>query len=300
MTEAPTATWTMAKLLSWCTGYFQDKGLDSPRLDAELLLAHSLGLKRLDLYLKFDQPLKPEELAGFKTLLKRRVAHEPVAYIIGKKEFWSRDFEVTRDVLIPRPDTEILIECVLDVLQSRRGGPTCPPVNFSGFEIGVGSGIIAVTLLAECPELKMTALDVSEAAIVVARKNAERHGVANRLQLVAGDFFAQDYVSPVGDTFDFIVSNPPYIPTREVAMLQPSVKDFEPHLALDGGDDGLRFYRQILTLALSRLSAHGFVAVEIGENQGEAVVQIFRDAGFATQLKKDYAGLDRVVFASKN
>lgn len=297
MTETPTVPWTMANLLSWCTGYFQDKALDTPRLDAELLLAHSLGLKRLDLYLKFDQLLKPEELANFKVLLKRRVAHEPAAYIIGKKEFWSREFEVTRDVLIPRPDTEILIECVLDALKRCRGGVSPPAL---GFEMGVGSGIIAVTLLAECPELNMTAIDVSEAAIAVAQKNAQRHGVSSRLKMIQKDFLADDAFSGIHDTFNFIVSNPPYISTREMAVLPPSVKDFEPHLALDGGEGGLRFYHKVLDLALSRLNTHGFVAVEIGEDQGEAVVQLFREAGFTTQLKKDYAGLDRVVFASKN
>lgn len=300
MTTSLPSVWTLASLLSWCTRYFQDKALESPRLDAELLLAHSLGLRRLDLYLKFDQPLKPQELANFKTLLKRRVAHEPVAYIIGKKEFWSRDFEVTRDVLIPRPDTETLIECVLDPLKRRRGEPPCSPVNFSGFEIGVGSGIIAVTLLAECPNLHMTALDISEAAIAVAQKNAQRHGVSDRLQLINADFLIPNSELQTPNIFDFIVSNPPYIPSHEIENLPASVKDFEPRMALNGGMDGLDFFRALVSFSQDHLKPDGFLAVEIAENQGESVVEIFRDAGFTTHLKKDHAGLDRVVFASKN
>lgn len=296
-----TDSWTITKILNWCADYFKSKGIDSARLDAELLLAHVLKLTRMQLYLNFDRPLGASELASFKEFVKRRAQREPVAYMTGEKEFWSRAFHVEKGVLVPRPDTEVLIEAVLERLKGRDG-------ELAGFELGTGSGCVAVTLLAEIPALKMTAVEISETAGRVTLANAERHGVAERLCLIHEDFtqsipFSPREKVPTGrmrGSFDFIVSNPPYIAENEFPTLPPDVRDFEPREALDGGKDGLDFYRLLATFSQHALQPEGFIAVEIGETQGAAVSEIFRNAGLAqTAVKKDYAGLDRVVAASR-
>ncbi len=279
-------TWTLQSLLLWCSKYFSDKACPTPRLDAELLLAFALKLRRLDLYLQFDRPMTEDELAAVKALIKRRAAGEPTAYIIGQKEFYSRVFTVTKDVLIPRPDTEILVEEVLKFAANKS----------HGLEIGLGSGCLSITLLAERPELTLTAIDISAAALAVAKTNAEAHGVLDRLTLRHQDFLTDTALSE--PTFDFLVSNPPYIKQGELAELPMSVKDFEPHLALDGGADGLVFYHIIAERAKTLVKAGGFVAVEIGEDQGESVSEIFTQSGLSVKsIIRDLAGLDRVVLA---
>lgn len=288
-----TEPWTITALLDTTQKFLAGKGCDSPRLDAELLLAHSLKMPRLHLYLNFDRPLTVPELDNCRMLVKRRAAHEPVAYITGQKEFYSRPFKVTKDVLIPRPETEIVVETVLKKLKS---------ADIHGFEIGLGSGCIAITLLCECSKLKMTAIEISPAAAEIALQNATSHNVAERLNIVIGDFLQHDGTSPVSpDTkkFDFIVGNPPYVASKEITTLMPDVRDHEPHSALDGGEDGLNFYRVIATRTKTLLKAQGFVAVEIGETQGKAVSAIFAGQGLKNNtVIKDYAGHDRVVLAT--
>lgn len=288
-----TEPWTITALLDTTQKFLAGKDCDSPRLDAELLLAHSLKMPRLHLYLNFDRPLTVPELDNYRMLVKRRAAHEPVAYITGQKEFYSRPFKVSKDVLIPRPETEILVETVLKKLKS---------ADIHGLEIGLGSGCIAITLLCECSELKMTAIEISPTAAEIARKNAEKLNVAERLNIVIEDFLQNDLTSqwsPDTKIFDFIVSNPPYVASKEITALMPDVRDHEPHSALDGGEDGLNFYRVIATRTKMLLKAQGFTAVEIGETQGQAVSEIFAGRGLKNNtVIKDYAGRDRVILAT--
>lgn len=283
-------TWTLQKMLQWCAGYFADKGIQSARLDAEILLGHVLNLPRLQLYVQFDRPLTASELTAFKDLVKRRSRHEPTAYIVGKKEFWSREFEVTPAVLIPRPDTEVLVETALKNLKGK--------VEPRGFEMGLGSGCVAVTLLAEIPDLLMTAVEISPDAAAVARKNAERHGVTDRLTAFETDFLNGNFRDET--PYDFIVSNPPYVAGSELATLPETVRDFEPRHALVAEKNGLAFYEKLAAFAGTNLRPGGFIAVEIGETQGEAVSGLLRDAGLeGVSVAKDYARLDRVVTGSR-
>lgn len=291
-----TEIWTIAKMLDWCAEYFRFKDITSARLDAELLLAHVLNLPRLQLYMQFDRPLTAGELATFKEFVKRRSRFEPVAYITGKKEFWSREFLVKTGVLVPRPDTEVLIEAILEQLKLRSN------TELTGFEMGTGSGAIAVTLLAELPHLKMTAVENSPVACEVTLANAGKHGVAVRLNLINTDFTEYSQLSTHDSSLkiDFIISNPPYVAEHEFAMLPLDVRDHEPAAALLGGVDGLDYYRLLAPFARRVLAIGGFIAVEIGETQGLAVSEIFIDAGLSEiTVKKDYAGMDRVVVAKR-
>ena len=287
--------WTILKLLQWSQSYFADKGITSARLDSELLLAHSLNLKRMDLYLQFERILTPVELTQYKAYVKRRAAQEPIAYITGKKEFWSHEFMVSPAVLIPRGDTEVLVEVVLDCLGAQQLVPEGYAAPLRAFEMGLGSGAIAITLLAEIPTLQMTAIDISADAITVASANAAKHSVSERLQVLNEDFL-KIITTDRFERFDFIVANPPYISETEFAILDATVKDFEPRMALVAEDDGLKYYHALAEFAKSHLQQNGFIAVEIGDTQGLAVAEIFRNAGFENVVvKKDYAGQDRVV-----
>lgn len=280
--------WTIKDLIEWCGAYFRDRALtDSPRLEAEILLAHVLGLRRLDLYLKFDQPLSPLELAAFKEVVKRRANHEPVAYITGKKEFFGREYFVDRTVLVPRPETELLVEKVLDCLDRHPGDQI-----IQGLEVGVGSGCVAVSLLCENKNLKMTALDISDDALRVARMNAEKLGVSDRVDFIRMDILAE---MPLG-SFDFMVSNPPYISSNEYEKLSPDITRHEPVTALVGGEDGLVFYRRLAEVAHHLINNGGFIACEIGEEQARSVGDIFSGQGFLkTEIHKDLLGHDRVL-----
>lgn len=276
--------WTIGSILKWTGQYFQEKGVDNPRLDAEVLLSHILNKDRMYLYVHFDQPLEDGELALYRQSVKQRVARVPVAYILGRKEFMGLDFAVTPAVLIPRPDTEILVERVLEELK-----PVC---KAHILDIGTGSGAIIVSLLSLLPEATGVTVDISEAALAVARSNAEKHQVLERLILLEGDVF-----SPVtGQIFDAIVSNPPYIPDGDIAGLEPEVHK-EPRTALAGGEDGLNFYRQIVAKAPNYLKAGGFIALEVGIGQAQAVADLGQAAGVyePAVICKDYGGVERVV-----
>ncbi|MCP5464523.1 MAG: peptide chain release factor N(5)-glutamine methyltransferase [Deltaproteobacteria bacterium] len=285
--------WTIKKMLEWTSDYFSQKSIETPRLEAEILLCHVLGLRRIDLYLQFEKPLSQDELKSFKALIKRRLDNEPVAYLVGKKEFWSRDFFVSSDVLIPRPDSEHLIEVVLDHIKTLPKEKRESPMR--AFELGLGSGCLSITLLNELPQLSVVGLDYSAEALAVARKNAEYHGVDARLHFEQGDFLKSDFWDA---SYDVVVSNPPYVSETEFNDLSATVKDHEPRLALVADDNGLAFYPKIATFAKKNLNENGVVVVEIGESQGMAVKKFFEDAGFSDVLvKKDLAGHDRAVFA---
>jgi len=276
-----TERWTILKILQWTAAYFRDKGVESPRLDAELLLSATLGMDRVSLYVNFERPLDADELTRYRGKVRRRADREPLQYILGETEFWSLSFSVNPSVLIPRADTEVLVE---EALKRING---CASV----LDIGTGSGAIAVALAHEKPQLRVTALDCSEQALEVARGNARRNGVAERVTCLAGDLNSL----PPGP-FEMIVSNPPYIPSRDWEQLMPEVRDHEPRLALDGGDDGLEAYRRIAVQAAKVLPPGGWLLVEVGIDQAKVVNALFRAAGLTDlEQRDDYAGIPRVV-----
>lgn len=274
-------SWTVLKLLRWTADYFAGRGLDAPRLDAELLLADTLGLDRVGLYVNFERPMHSGELAAFRERVKRRAGREPLAYILGQAEFWSLPLKVTPAVLIPRPETELLVEESLSRLAT--------PARV--LDVGTGSGALAIALAHESPEILVTAIDVSPAALALAAENARNNGVAERIRFALGDLNQL----PAG-SFQLVLANPPYIPSRDLASLMPEVRDYEPRLALDGGSDGLDAYRALARQAQAVLSAAGWLLVEVGCGQAEAVRELFAGAGL-TELftSKDLAGIERVV-----
>ncbi len=276
--------WRIDTILNWTRQYFSEKGVESPRLDAEVLLSHILKVDRLYLYVHFDQPLEEKELASFREAVKKRAARLPVAYITGSKEFMGLDFFVTPAVLIPRPDTEILVEAALGRLSSI----TDPYI----LDIGTGSGAISISIVAKLQSARGIAIDISPMALEVAASNAARHGVDKRLTFCLGDVFA-----PVeGKRFAAILSNPPYIPQADIAGLTAEVQQ-EPSLALVGGIDGLDFYRRIIEEGKNYLAPGGFIALEVGIGQAPIVAELAEATGFYTvsEIVKDYGGIERVV-----
>lgn len=280
--------WTIGRILKWTAGYFQEKGIESPRLDAEVLLAHILKKERIYLYVHFDEPLEPSELAQYREAIKKRVRRVPVAYITGQRDFMGLTFHVTPDVLVPQPDTEILVQAAKERLEKVEG-----PVKFA--DIGTGSGAICLSLLAELPEAVASTVDISPAARAVAEENARELGVADRIAFYTGDLLAP----LAGETFDAILSNPPYIPDGDIPGLAPEVKSQEPMLALAGGRDGLDFYRRLAKDAPNLIKNGGFLAVEVGIHQADSVAKLFaaHPRVKTTSIVKDYAGIDRVVIA---
>ena len=282
--------WTIIKLLEWSTPYFKSHDIDSARATAEILLAHALNLSRIDLYLRYDQPLLRDELANFKTLIKRRILKEPVAYILGRREFWSMDFSVSQDVLIPRPETECLVERALAVLTNETN---CSHRRI--LELGTGSGAVVISLLSKVRSCFGIGTDISFRAIQVARKNAHFHGLDNKVQ-----FLCADWIQPFkthGASFDIIVSNPPYIKTENIHKLQPEIHQYEPLQALDGGKDGLKWLREIIAKAHLLLLPGGTLLLEIGHDQRQALERIVRTYTYYEPpvFHKDYGGYDRVL-----
>lgn len=278
-------TWTVLKIVQWTEDYFREKGIAEPRLDAQILLADQLGVDRVGLYLNFDRPLSGEELAAFRGRVSRRVRHEPVQYILARTEFWSLPFRLTPAVLIPRADTEVLVE---EALQRAAADAAI-------LDVGTGSGAIAIALAHERPAATVTAFDLSAEALAVAAENAQLNGVAERVVCARGDLAEL----PAGP-FDLIVSNPPYIPAGEIATLMPEVRDFEPHLALDGGADGLDAVRHLVRQAPERLRPGGWLLVEIGAGQAAATTELFLQGGLVDVFARDdYAGIPRVVGGRK-
>jgi len=296
--ESGATAWNIVKLLKWTTSYFKSHGIDSPRATAEILLAHILKLKRIDLYLRYDQPLCSDELTRFKALIKRRVNREPVAYIVGVKEFWSMDFIVTRNVLIPRPETECLVEAAISVLH-QDSKQNAKDKSRRVLELGTGSGAIILALASQGTEHLFFASDRSLQAVALAKENAGRHGLDK-----AVDFFCGDWLAPLSDDrhrFDMIISNPPYIRTGAIGRLQPEIYKFEPIAALDGDEDGLLCLRLIIDNAYRYLNPGGSLILEIGHDQKTDVKKTIDRCGNYEKVvvKKDYSGWDRVIQMQK-
>jgi release factor glutamine methyltransferase len=274
-------------MLGQAAANLKKSGSTSPRLDAEVLLASYLNTDRLELYKAPERPLGEEEIAGFEKWQARRLQGEPVAYIIGAKEFWSLLFEVNREVLIPRPETEILVE------EALRVGKNMPP-GLRILEIGVGSGAISVALATELPETRLIATDISAGALAVARRNARTHGVADRIEFLCGDLY-----EPVVGTFDLIVSNPPYITAGEFAQLPHGVREYEPRQALLADEGGTVFHREIIAGSGKHLRKGGWLLLEMGAGQREGVAGLLKKAGNFEHIetRRDYGGLERVIKA---
>ncbi|AMV73574.1 N5-glutamine S-adenosyl-L-methionine-dependent methyltransferase [Desulfuromonas sp. DDH964] len=274
-------SWTVLKILKWTSGYLAERGIDNGRLDAELLLADLLQLDRVGLYLNFDRPLNAAELTDFRQRVGRRARREPLQYILGRAEFWSLPFRVGPAVLVPRPDTEVLVEEAL-----ARATPAARILD-----VGTGSGAIAVALAHELPAARVAAVDISKEALLLAAENARVNGVAERVTFTPGNLHAL-----ADGEFDLVVANPPYIAATDLAGLMPEVRDFEPQLALDGGSDGLDAYRALARQASKLLVPGGWLLVEVGAGQAPAVQELLAAAGFGELFcRADYAGIPRVV-----
>lgn len=281
---------TLAQARRWAASHLSRAGVDGPGRDADLLLRHVLNLGPLDLCLSPDRPTSTEEQARLREVIVRRCRRVPLQYVTGETEFWSLPFCVTPDVLIPRPETEILVASVISVLK----GLPAPRIA----DVGTGSGCIAVSLARELPGSRLVATDASRCALAVARGNARRSDCLPRIRFVAGDVLdALDSVP----AFDAVVSNPPYIPSGEIAGLQPEVRDHEPRLALNGGEDGLRFHRRLVADALRTLRPGGWLAVEVGAGQMGRVLQMMSDVQAFGSIRhvRDLPGVSRVAMAQR-
>jgi release factor glutamine methyltransferase len=290
MVEGEDGVWTILKLISWTRDYFASRNIESARADAEILLAHCLSLRRIDLYVQHEKPLTGEELTRFRGLVKRRARREPVAYITGEKEFWSLPLKVTPAVLIPRPETECLVEAALAVLSKD---------EFPGprriLDLGTGSGAIVLALAVERPGDDFFATDRSGEALSIARENARRHGVDDRVCFMEGDWFAP--VNTAAARFDLIVSNPPYIRRGDLEDLQPEIRQFEPPGALDGGPEGIDCLAHIILTAPRYLRSSGSLLLEMGHDQQGLLTEAVRRAGCYGDgtFLRDYGGHDRVL-----
>lgn len=277
--------WSILEVLQWTTARFSERSLPSPRLDAELLVAHAMACKRIDLYVKFDQLLTPEQLGALRALIQRRQAGEPVAYLTGRKEFWSLDLSVDARVLVPRPDTETAMEEALERLPQ---GPA------RVLDVGTGSGALALALAKSRPEATVFATDASPDALAVAQSNGERLGLT--VTFLQGDLMTS---ATEHGPFDLIVANLPYIPTGELAALAPEVRA-EPVMALDGGPDGLDVIRRLVTSAPAALNPGGWLVLELGAGQAPAVAALCERAGLHdVHARKDLSGIERVVAGRK-
>jgi release factor glutamine methyltransferase len=282
--------WTVLKVLQWTTEYFRLRDIEQPRASAEVLLAHVLEMERIQLYLNYDRPLIPGELASYRELIRRKAAREPTQYITGKQEFWSLEFEVTPAVLIPRPETELLVEKALELL---RGS------SKRVLDLGTGSGIIAIALAHECPAIQVVATDRSYAALLVARRNARRHQVHGRIAFTVADLLTGFSTSSA--LFDVIISNPPYICEREFPYLPPEVIKYEPKSALLGGPQGLGIMRRIIRQAPSYLTREGSLLIEIGAGQAELLRTELSCEPSIDQFEfiQDYSAVMRVLHIRK-
>ncbi len=280
--------WTVGRLLEWTRDFLQRKGVEQPQLCAQLLLAHALGCERLELYMRFDAQPEPDQLDAFRELVRQAAAGRPIAYLIGRKEFYSMPFRVTPDVLIPRPETETLVETVIGLIKS-----SDRPVR-RVLELGVGSGCVAAAVASQLAEIAIVATDLSQEALDVARANTEQHGLADRVELRRGDLY--DALDTSGEPFALIMSNPPYVKRADLEGMSEDVARTEPRAALDGGEDGLDVVRRIVDGCDAWLAPGGWLALEIGYDQADAVNGLFSQAGLAdVRFATDGSGYRRVA-----
>lgn len=291
-----TEAWTIGRLLTWTTDYLKQHGADTPRLDAELLLAEAKGCPRIALYTAFADVAEERERIAFRELVRRRAEGTPVAYLLGRREFYSSSFRVTPDVLIPRPETEFVVVALLDRAKERAKDGGADGEELMIADVGTGSGILAVCAAKCLPQARCTAIDVHAAALDVARANAADHGVAERIDFVEGDLLANTSAEP---TFDFIISNPPYVSEREFAELAREVRDHEPRVALVGGERGTEVVERLVAQAAERLKPGGWLILEISPMIEPAVRKIVEGEPHLElgATIKDLAGLARVVQA---
>jgi release factor glutamine methyltransferase len=288
------ADWTIQKLLNWITEHLTSKGIDSPRLSAELLVSSILKMKRIELYMQFDKLVGKEQLDQLHDLVKRAGQNEPIAYLTGKTEFYSLELEVSRDCLIPRPETELLVQRAIEFLRTRSGRQfVC--------DLCTGSGCVAIAIARNYPQTHIIATDICDAALNMAARNVEKHQLKERIKLLCGDLF--DPIMPQLDTnkFDLIVCNPPYVSTAEFEKLGKNIKDYEPKVALFAGADGLDIYRRIIERADVFLKPDAALVLEIGYSQGPAVRELLEQTGCFTKItiEKDFHNNDRIVIAKK-
>ena len=278
--------WTVRRILQWTTGYLQQKQFESARLEAELMLAHARKCQRINLYTDLDVPLSDDQRSEMRDFVKRRATHEPLAYITGQKEFYGRNFHVGKGVLIPRPETETLIDVCLEHL------PQSTPAVIA--EVGFGSGCISITLARQRPGLTVYASDISADALPFAQQNVQQHKVEQHVHLLSGDGY-EPIRSAYRQRLDGIVSNPPYIRENEMSGLSPDVVRHEPHTALVSGTDGLDLVRRLVSQAPELLKPTGWLALELDPAQCSTVAQLMQDVGFTTRIHKDLNKQDRVV-----
>jgi len=286
--------WTIQKLLNWVTQYLTTKGIESPRLSAELLLSHVSGLKRIELYTQFNKPVAAEQLAILRDLVKRAGQDEPVAYLTSKTEFYSLELAITRDCMIPRPETELLVQRAIEFLRTRFGSQVL-------CDLCTGSGCIAVAIARNFADARLFATDISDKALAVAEANVEKYRLKERITLLCGDLF-EPLVRPLDvDKFDLIVCNPPYVSSAEYENLDKNVKDYEPRLALHAGEDGLDIYHRLVEKADQFLKPNAALMLEIGYAQGPAVQSLLEQTGAFADIiiEKDFHNNDRVITARK-
>ncbi|QDU55931.1 peptide chain release factor N(5)-glutamine methyltransferase [Aeoliella mucimassa] len=283
--------WTIGRLLNWTTEFFGERGIEPARLEAEVLLAHCRGCQRILLYTAFDEVAGEELRQRFRDLVKKRAAGTPVAYLVGKREFYSLDFEVTPDVLIPRPETEHLVMAILD--HAKQQGRADAPLRV--LDIGTGSGIVAICLAKHLPKSQVTAVDLSPQAIEVAKRNAAKHKVDDRVAFVKGDAYQ---ALPADAKYDFIASNPPYVTSEEMQQLNKTVRDFEPALALDGGPEGTDVIERLIREAPERLTPTGVLAIEMSPMIATRVERLIEESPLALlPTLKDIDGHARIAQA---
>jgi len=285
---------TVLEAIQRSTEFLGRKGVDSPRLQTELLLAHLLQQPRMRLYLSFERVLTPAEVDAFRELIRRRGQREPLQHIVGSTCFCGLEIAVNRHALIPRPETELLAERGWTFLNQLASDDRSPP---AALDFGTGSGCLAIALASKCPAAEVTAVDISAEALALARQNAARHGAADRIHFLAGDGFA---ALPPGACFDLIISNPPYVPTAEIATLQPEVRDYDPRQALDGGADGLDCARRLAAEAGSLLKPAGRLMLEFGDGQAEPLRAIFQQQKWIVEaIVEDYTHRPRFLVAAR-
>lgn len=289
-------SWIVRDLLHVTAEYLGEKGIDSPRLTAEILLAHRLSVDRVTLYLNFDQPLTENELSDYRTLIKRRLQREPLQYITGIQEFWSLEFVVTPQVLIPRPETELLVEQAIERLKAFPVEENHTP---RVLDLGTGCGAIAISLAKAVQQTRIWATDISAGALKLARLNAEKHGVTEKIRFIQGNLW--EPLLDQGKTFDIILSNPPYIAPEEFKGLSPEVRDYEPRLALDGREGGMHFIEKIISGAPAFMNTGGWIMLEMAPGQTEKALGLIgeiKNYGEKTRIK-DYSHLYRVVMTQR-